>query len=101
MPRDIQSEYLRVVRSLASTYCGRPITVDTMFSGTDIITKVLKHTSTVLDQVYGIALDFEHAFACEHDNAKQAFIMSQSKPKLLFEKSCHLQTTVAHDIVTG
>jgi hypothetical protein len=100
LPRELQARYVSAVRALIHDH-PQPITVGTMFSGTDMVVRVLRHIEDVLTDVYGVPLAVEHKFACESNEGKRGFLATQAAPPLIFENAADLCELSAQDSVSG
>ena len=53
---------------------GAPIHVGTACSGSDAPVLVMKAFVAAVKQQYGVCVDLQHNFSCEHDDSKQTFL---------------------------
>ena len=72
------------LESLARELAGRPIKVATMCSGTESPLLALDLICKAVKAQHGVSLNVEHAFSCEIEPFKQAYIERNFAPPLLF-----------------
>ena len=72
------------LRKLAEELNGRPLRVATMCSGTESPLLALDLICRALNEQHGVSLNVEHAFSCEIEPFKQAYIERNFAPPILF-----------------
>ena len=72
------------IRSLVTALAGRPLRVGTVCSGTESPVMALHHIAKAAHAHWGVKLMIEHAFSCEIEPAKQAYIETNFRPPVLF-----------------
>ena len=72
------------LKALGEELAGRPIRVATMCSGTESPLLAMDLICKALAQQTGVTINIEHAFSCEIEPFKQAYIERNFAPPLLF-----------------
>ena len=72
------------LKTLAQELNGRPLKVATMCSGTESPLLALDLICKALHEQHGVTLNVEHAFSCEIEPFKQAYIERNFAPPILF-----------------
>ena len=93
-------EWLEGWRSMESYLDGQPLTVGTMFSGCDIIVKVLECLFAELRVAYSLNLTIEQKWLCEINKAKQKFLRNQYGPLYLFRDAAEVVELFSHNVVS-
>ena len=81
--------------------CGGVCKIGTLFSGTDVVMKVLNVHSAYWKHAFGIELRFEHAFAAEKNPSKQEFLREHAKVPVLFGDANDVLGNSAINLITN
>ncbi|KAK7207152.1 hypothetical protein BZA70DRAFT_270604 [Myxozyma melibiosi] len=83
MFKDLVSRYPEI-HKITEQLAGRKLRVATMCSGTESPLLALRMIARTAKQKMGLDLEFDHAFSCEIEPFKQAYIERNFKPPVLF-----------------
>ena len=81
--------------------CETVCRVGTLFSGSDVVLKVLNVHSGYWKHAFGIELKFEHVFAAEKTPSKQEFLRHHAKVPCLFGDAYEVLNDSAINLITG
>ena len=100
----VSDTHLRWVANLRSFFAGlggRPLTVGSMFSGSEILSVILSVMLRFWQAMYGQVASTRHVFMCERNADKQEFLKSQFQPAVLFEEASALGGLTAQCVLAN
>ena len=101
---NMSQAHLRWVANLREFTAGLPnhtLLVGSMFTGSESVAVTLSVLCQFWQGMYGISLDVRHVFMCENNEQKQAFLLQQHEPPVLFRDAHDLGNLSAWCCVAG
>ena len=85
MPCRLRNVLVAQLQKAAVCCMDRPITVGSLFSGTDLVMKILACISDFWKSEFQLSVQFVERFQCEMQSDKQAFLQNESFLQIMVE----------------